>query len=148
MDPFRETLRKSGITVVMLLFACSGHAQAHRAHATYSAEEREVITVVEGLLAACGANDFEAMEAMAAPGASAGYASLRDTSWHTGTMPWKDHVAHERAKSVPVMYTETDQHYTIHGTTSTRHRPARAGLHHGERHGGFRDLRAAGAGGR
>jgi hypothetical protein len=79
-------------------------------------EERELIAVVERFLTVCGTNDLDSLEVMAAPYASVGYASLHDTTWSTGTLPWKEFIAGLRAKTDPVHYTEPVQKYTIHIT--------------------------------
>jgi hypothetical protein len=89
-------------------------AQDQGSTAIRSSEELEIIAVVERFLTACGTNDFDALEAMAVPAASAGYASQRDSSWSTSTLSWKEFVDDLRATTDPVQYTEPVQEYTIH----------------------------------
>jgi len=81
-------------------------------HAT--SDEMAVKSAVEGLLAAMGTHDLDALPDMFAAEANIGIASLRDGDWTTSTMRFEQFLAELEAEIDPTPYTEPVAEFTVH----------------------------------
>ena len=81
----------------------------------WTAEEQELIGVVERFLEVAGKRDHDAMQAMLAPAAIVGRANLSDGKWTGSALSLEQYFSDTRnSPTVLAPYTETVQDYTIH----------------------------------
>ncbi len=82
---------------------------------THSTNDKQAIkSLVERLITAAGAYDFDSFEELVAANANIGWASLRDGEWTTSTMTVEDWIAEARSEVDPVLYTEPVNDWTVH----------------------------------